>query len=483
VKPQTVTATPWSITGNSGTTSSDFLGTIGNEPLIFKADNKEAFRVLPNGNIGIGTTSPAFPLDVDGRIRVTGFVLPTGAAEGLMLTSNANGAASWQAAKAGPQGPAGPKGATGAAGAMGPTGATGPAGPIGATGPAGPSGATGAAGPAGPAGATGPQGPAGTVTLPFTATMQTNFVGTGEQNGDGALFYTANTGDGTGLWGETDAGNSVGGVGVKGTVGSDVSVTSSASVGVFGFDESNSVAGNIGVLGESYYGYGVEGLLTFGNDTGCRGCSHYSAVLAQDTSLPDEFTYGLYASSYSTAVEGVALAFVSGQTSSGAAAVFIGGSDGTGTCQYRGGPGWDCTSDRNLKEHFTATDPEHVLDAVAALPEWKYQMKHGKPSDWYMGPTAQDFHAAFGLGTDDTHINTANAQGVALTAIKGLNLKVDAALKAKDAEIAELKSANAALRAQLVSLKTSGDDRLKRLEAAVTTLSQGALVQQAVARR
>jgi hypothetical protein len=118
-----------------------------------------------------------------------------------------------------------------------------------------------------------------------------------------------------------------------------------------------------------------------------------------------------------------------------------------------------------------------MLTKVVSLPEWKYQMKHGKSSDWYMGPTAQDFRAAFGLGTDDTHINTANAQGVALTAIKGLNQKLDA----QAAEIAELKAANAALRAQLVSLETRGDDRLKRLEAAVTQLSHGTLVQQAAA--
>jgi hypothetical protein len=48
---------------------------------------------------------------------------------------------------------------------------------------------------------------------------------------------------------------------------------------------------------------------------------------------------------------------------------------------------------------------------------------------------AQDFHAAFGLGTDERHIATVDADGVALAAIQGLNEKVEA----KNAEITELK--------------------------------------------
>jgi len=32
----------------------------------------------------------------------------------------------------------------------------------------------------------------------------------------------------------------------------------------------------------------------------------------------------------------------------------------------------------------------------------------------HLGPVAQDFHAAFGLGADDKHIATVDADGVAL---------------------------------------------------------------------
>jgi len=37
-----------------------------------------------------------------------------------------------------------------------------------------------------------------------------------------------------------------------------------------------------------------------------------------------------------------------------------------------------------------------------------------------MGPTAQDFYTAFGLGDGDTSIGTVDADGVALAAIQGL---------------------------------------------------------------
>jgi hypothetical protein len=52
---------------------------------------------------------------------------------------------------------------------------------------------------------------------------------------------------------------------------------------------------------------------------------------------------------------------------------------------------------------------------------------------------AQDFHAAFALGTDDKHIATVDADGVALAAIQGLNQKLADELKRRDMENAALK--------------------------------------------
>ncbi|MCO5053418.1 MAG: tail fiber domain-containing protein [Verrucomicrobiae bacterium] len=81
-------------------------------------------------------------------------------------------------------------------------------------------------------------------------------------------------------------------------------------------------------------------------------------------------------------------------------------------------------SDRNLKENFRAVDAQAVLAKVAVLPltRWNYKTS---PGEEHVGPMAQDFHAAFGLGTDDKHIATVDADGVALAAIQGLNQKLE----------------------------------------------------------
>src|SRR5207249_2453898 len=92
------------------------------------------------------------------------------------------------------------------------------------------------------------------------------------------------------------------------------------------------------------------------------------------------------------------------------------------------------TSDRNAKENFSSVEPREVLDKVNALPITRWNFKSDAATA-HVGPMAQDFRAAFGLGTDDKHIATVDADGVALAAIQGLNQKLEEALKDKDAKI------------------------------------------------
>jgi len=105
------------------------------------------------------------------------------------------------------------------------------------------------------------------------------------------------------------------------------------------------------------------------------------------------------------------------------------------------GTTWINASDRTLKQDFALVDPQTVLAKVAALPvqTWSYKTQ---PGQRHLGPVAQDFHAAFNLGADDTSIATVDEGGVALAAIQGLNQKLE-----------ETRTENAELKQQLKELK------------------------------
>jgi endosialidase-like protein len=108
-------------------------------------------------------------------------------------------------------------------------------------------------------------------------------------------------------------------------------------------------------------------------------------------------------------------------------------------------------SDRNAKEGFEPVDPRAVLAAVARLPieRWSYKGETVR----HLGPMAQDFTAAFGLGADDRHIFTLDAAGVALAAIQGLHRLAQAQqvrLEALERELTALRRETTTLRAELV---------------------------------
>lgn len=59
----------WNTKGNSGTNpATDFIGTTDSKDLVFKTKNAEAMRIDTNGNVGIGTTSAPLPLSVQGNV-------------------------------------------------------------------------------------------------------------------------------------------------------------------------------------------------------------------------------------------------------------------------------------------------------------------------------------------------------------------------------------------------------------------------------
>jgi len=93
-------------------------------------------------------------------------------------------------------------------------------------------------------------------------------------------------------------------------------------------------------------------------------------------------------------------------------------------------------SDRNTKKNIEAVNPVQVLETVAELPISSWQFKNDTEKSRHLGPMAQDFYAAFGLGRDEKGIAPGDMSGVALAAIKGLYTIG----KEKDAKIAELET-------------------------------------------
>jgi hypothetical protein len=114
-----------------------------------------------------------------------------------------------------------------------------------------------------------------------------------------------------------------------------------------------------------------------------------------------------------------------------------------------GSGSWSSVSDRNRKRDFRSLDGDDVLARIRTMPiqEWSYITEGHNVR--HVGPTAQDFRAAFGLGPDDLSISTVDIDGINLFAVQQLIERHEA-----------LKAEHAALREEVTDLRA----RLERLE-------------------
>jgi Chaperone of endosialidase len=101
-----------------------------------------------------------------------------------------------------------------------------------------------------------------------------------------------------------------------------------------------------------------------------------------------------------------------------------------------------CVSDRNVKRDIAPVDEQAVLESVARVPVSTWSYKSDAPTVRHLGPMAQDFYAAFGLGDTDRAYNPIDAHGVALAAIKALYERS----REQDARIERLEQQNRELR-------------------------------------
>ena len=102
-------------------------------------------------------------------------------------------------------------------------------------------------------------------------------------------------------------------------------------------------------------------------------------------------------------------------------------------------------SDQGLKRGFASVNEGEVLERLSKLPisTWSYKTESTEVK--HLGPMAQDFKAAFGLGESDRTILQVDADGVAFAAIQALN-----------ARLIELETSNRSLAQRIKQLEAEG---------------------------
>ena len=125
------------------------------------------------------------------------------------------------------------------------------------------------------------------------------------------------------------------------------------------------------------------------------------------------------------------------------------------TAKLTTGGVWTDASDRKLKQNITELDKMEVLQKINDLSVTQWNYKADDPYIYHVGPMAQDFYAAFGLG-DDTTIAAMDKAGIALIGIQALSEKLESAESinaSQETTLAALVQENAELTMRLEKLE------------------------------
>jgi hypothetical protein len=211
---------------------------------------------------------------------------------------------------------------------------------------------------------------------------------------------------------------------------------------------------------------GIGAVVPGGTFTRAVGDHSFAAGFGARANQSGSFVWSDAASTFTTSSQGAntfvaratgGVRFISGVNPSTGAAT-------AGVLLPAGASSWSTLSDRAAKERFEPVDKRRLLRRLVRIPISSWSWKSQRSSIRHVGPVAQDFRKAFGLGEDARHIDTVDADGVALAAIQGLyrqNLAVQGQNRALQRE-------NRSLRAQLGAQNA----RLTKLEQAFSKLSR-----------
>jgi hypothetical protein len=476
----------------------------------------------PQGETGAtgatGPQGPAGPQGPQGETGATGATGPQGPA-GPQGETGATGAT----------GPQGPQGETGATGPQGPQGEIGPQGPQGVQGDSGAVGPQGPQGPQGETGPQGPQGPAGVISTnangAYDLANNNGYVsegsfGTGNIPVTGAgtrmMWYPrkaairagrvtgtqwddANVGSGSVAMGQDTrasganafaAGSSTIASGSE-SVALGENATASAD-GSFSFNGTASGVGAVAIgsgaqatgddalaMGPSSIAGGLASIVlgpsiangSFGVAIGLQNSAsgNFSVAIGkkartanrQGSVVLGDGCAGFTSDSvYPTANNQVIM------RGCGGVKIFTNQTLTSGVQLASGGSSWSVISDRNRKENFLAVDGEDLLRRLRSVPVSSWNYLSQDRSVRHMGPMAQDFAAAFGLGESNLLINTIDIDGVTLAGVQAVAARTDALrdqVRSLTESNAAIRAENAAQAREIAELRA----RLERIEAAL----------------
>jgi hypothetical protein len=132
-------------------------------------------------------------------------------------------------------------------------------------------------------------------------------------------------------------------------------------------------------------------------------------------------------------------------------------------CDLPSGSGtWACTSSRSAKHRVSAVDGEALLARLRKVPvnTWSYRSEPGDVR--HIGPFAEDFRAAFDLGTSSTSIGLQDIDGVNLAAAQALDARTRALQEEHNSLRAALVREIDALKEQVAALQQAIADLTRR---------------------
>jgi len=255
------------------------------------------------------------------------------------------------------------------------------------------------------------------------------------------------------------AGDQNSAAGTESFVGGGSGNVSSGNFGFLGAGINNTVAqeatygallgGNKNNVGAQYavvlggyanYASAPYAVIAGGDQNAASGTLSFAAGYNADAVHNGSFVWSDYSSGSALAKDTASNQFV--VRASGGVTLYSNEAMSAGVSLPAGSGTWTSLSDRNAKTAIEPLDDASVLAKVTALPvsTWRYKTESGVR---HVGPMAQDFYAAFGVGEDSRHITSIDEDGVALAAIKALASK-----------IGKLEGENAQLRARLTAVES-----------------------------